>query len=114
MHVWSASSLVYNSPLAVITVVGILDFGRVSGSAELKSFSISMCIDAPESTTNSRSCDFFEVAPLPMRRSSGAERGLVPGIEHISIYRQVPCFSAGTSFLVQGFLKCSILKLWLE
>ena len=40
------------SPLAVITVVGLLDVLRVSNSAELKSFSLTICILAPESTTN--------------------------------------------------------------
>ena len=48
-------------PLAVTTVVGILDLRRVSISAELKSFSLSMCVDASESTTNSRSLGDFEV-----------------------------------------------------
>ena len=33
----------------------------VSTSSELKSFLLSMCIDAPESTTNSRSSGDFEV-----------------------------------------------------
>ena len=43
------------SPLAVITVVGLLGVVKVSISAEIKSFLLTMCIDAPESTTNSRS-----------------------------------------------------------
>ena len=45
-----ASSFVCTSPLAVVTVVGLLDV-----SAEFKSFLLVMCIDALESTTNSRS-----------------------------------------------------------
>ena len=50
-----ASSCVCTSPLAGMTVVGLHDFVKVSISASLKSFLLIMCIDAPESTTNSRS-----------------------------------------------------------
>ena len=28
------------------------------------------------------------------------------------IFRQIPCFSAGASFLLQGFFPCSFLELW--
>ena len=49
------SSCVCISQLAVVTVVGLRDFVKVSISAEFKSFLLIMCIDAPESTTNSRS-----------------------------------------------------------
>ena len=38
-----------------MTVVGLLDVVTVSNSAEFKSFLLIMCIDAPESTTNSLS-----------------------------------------------------------
>ena len=50
-----ASSCVCTSPLAVMTIVGPHDFVKVSISASFKSFSLIICIDAPESTTNSRS-----------------------------------------------------------
>ena len=43
------------SPLAVMTIVRLHDFVKVSISAEFNSFLLIMCIDAPESTTNSRS-----------------------------------------------------------
>ena len=56
-----ASSFVCTPPLAVTTVVGLLDLRRVSISSELKSFLLSMCIDALESTTNSVSSGDFEV-----------------------------------------------------
>ena len=46
--------------LLAITV-GFLDFRRGSGSPELQSFLLSMCIDAPESTTSSRSSGDFGV-----------------------------------------------------
>ena len=38
-----------------MTIVGLHDFVTVSISASLKSFLLIICIDAPESTTNSRS-----------------------------------------------------------
>ena len=47
-----ASSCVCTSPLAVMTIVGLHDFVKVSISASFKSF---LLIDAPESTTNCRS-----------------------------------------------------------
>ena len=50
-----ASSFVCTSPLAVITVIGLLDVVTFSNSAQFKSFLLIMCIDAPESTTNSLS-----------------------------------------------------------
>ena len=49
------SSCVGTSPLAVTTIVGLHDFVKVSISALLKSFLLIICIDAPESTTNSLS-----------------------------------------------------------
>ena len=39
----------------------VLDLRRVSISSELKTFLLSMCIEVPESTTNSRSSGDFEV-----------------------------------------------------
>ena len=50
-----ASSCVCTSPLAVMTIVGLHDFVKESISASLKSFLLIICIDALESTTNSRS-----------------------------------------------------------
>ena len=46
-----ASSCVCTSPLAVVTIVGLHDFVKVSISALLMSFVLIICIDAPESTT---------------------------------------------------------------
>ena len=48
-----ASSCVCISPLAVMTLVGLHDFVKVSISASFKSFMLIMRIDVPESTTNS-------------------------------------------------------------
>ena len=42
----------------------------------------------------------------------GVERGLVPCFELKDTFRQIPCFSAGASFLLQSCLLCPILKFW--
>ena len=55
-----ASSFKCISPLALTTTVGCLDLRNVSSSSELI-FMLSMCTDAPESTTNSRSSGDFKV-----------------------------------------------------
>ena len=54
-----ASSFVCTSPLVATTVVGLWETITVSNSAEFRSFLLSMCIDAPESTTNSFSSGFI-------------------------------------------------------
>ena len=33
-------------------------------------------------------------------------------VELMDIFCQIPCFSVGASFLLQGFLKCLVLKFW--
>ena len=50
-----ASLIVRTSPLAVITVVGLFDVFMVSSSAEWRSFSLTICILAQESTFTSLS-----------------------------------------------------------
>ena len=48
-----------------MTIVGLHDFVKVSISASLRSFLLIMCIDAPESTTNSRSSGLrFDASPF--------------------------------------------------
>ena len=54
----------------VPTVVGILDTRLVSSSAEFRSF-LSVCIDAPQSTTNSLSSSFLEDGAGNDRTSEG-------------------------------------------
>ena len=50
-----------------MTIVGLHDFVKVSISASLESFLLIMCIDAPESTTNSRSSGLrFDGAGRPL------------------------------------------------
>ena len=50
-----ASSLISTSPLTVTTVVGLLEALAVPNSAELRSFLLTLCMLAPEPTTNSLS-----------------------------------------------------------
>ena len=52
------SSFVCASPLAVTTVVEPLETFTVSNSAAFRSLLLSMCVDAPESTTNYLSSGF--------------------------------------------------------
>ena len=87
---------------------GVLALRRVSISSELKSFLLSMCIDAPESNTNYLSSKDFEEG---RRRCPGrVKRSFILTVELVDTFRQVPCHPAGASFLVQGFVLCPFLK----
>ena len=90
-----ASSLVCKSPLAVITVVGLLDVLMVSNSAELRSFLMTICILAPDSTTNSLSSGSFVDAAgkYPFLRGK-AECSLVFFFDLVNVFWQgsKPCF----------------------
>ena len=102
-----ASSLVCTSPLAVITVVGFLDILMVSkNSAELRSFLLTMCILAPESTTNSLSSGSFVDAAGEYPFFSGREECcLVFFFELVYVFGEVPCLASGASlFSVSLFL----------
>ena len=50
--------------------VGFLDLFTVPISSELNSFLLIMCIDAPKSTTNSRSTCLFEAIGVDMPLTS--------------------------------------------
>ena len=66
-----ASSLVCTSPLAVITVVELLDVLMVYNSAELRSRLLTICILAQESTTNSLSSGSFVDTARSAHSSAG-------------------------------------------
>ena len=66
-----ASSLVYTSPQAVVTVLGLLDVLMVSNSAELRSCLLTICILVPESTTNYLSSGSFVDAAGSTHSSAG-------------------------------------------
>ena len=94
-----ASSWVWTSTLAVLTIVGLHDFVKVSISASLKSFLLIMCIDAPESTTNSLSSglrDECRQAPI-FRRWEDCCSFLLLKFEHT--FDQLPRCFAGTLLL---------------
>ena len=94
----------------VCTVV--LDLCKVSSSSELKSFSLSMCIDAPVSTTNSLSSNNFEVSARIALASTGEKNVVLSAFfELVEISRQVPCCFADASLLIQGFLLWPLLEL---
>ena len=94
-----ASSFVCTSHLAVRSVVGFLHFGKVSSSAELWSSLPSMCIEAQESTANSRSAGFFEDGAGFTQTSEG-EKNVALSF--------VLSFSADASLLLQCFLLCPL------
>ena len=97
------SSCVCTSPLAVMTIVGLHDFVKVSISAEFKSFLLIMCIDAPESTTKSRSSSlWFYGAGTPF-----------PKVRRMLLFH-APWISEHfwpTSTLLHGHLALAILSL---
>ena len=57
--------------LAVTTVVGLSETLKVSNSDELRSFLLSLCNDALESTTNSRSSGFITDGAGETPKASG-------------------------------------------
>ena len=89
-----AFSRVCTSPLAVITVVGLLDVLMVSNSAELRSRLLTMCILAPESTTNCFSSGSFVAAT-----GSRVECSFVVLFELVNAFGKVPCLASGASLL---------------
>ena len=74
---------------------GLLDFRRVSSSPELKSFLLSICIDALESTVDFRFSGFFE-EDASITHASVREQNVALSLifELADIFRQVPRFYA--------------------
>ena len=105
-----ASSFVCTSPVAVSTTVVFLDLRKASNSCELNSFVLIMWCSW--STTNSRSCADFEVGAGITLASIEEKRSLVRLLELVKYARQIPCYSAGASFLVQGLLMWSFSQFW--
>ena len=84
-----------------MTIVRLHDFVKVSISALLKSFLLIMCIDAPESTTNSRSSGL---------RFDAGKHVLSEGEKNVALFFS-RCFT-GTSFLPFRLFLRPILKFW--
>ena len=96
--------------LAVMTVVGLLDVVKVSNSAEFKSFLLIMCIDAPESTTNSLSSSLRFGASRHLF-SEGEKNAVLSFSFFFDIFGQPPRCFTGTSLLPFRLFLRSILKL---
>ena len=109
----AASSFVCTSPLAVITVIGLLDVVTVSHSAEFKTFLLIMCIDAPESTTNSLSSR-LTVGGEGRHQFSEGEKNVVflflLQFQETSCH--FPCCFTGISLLPFCLFLRPILKFW--
>ena len=108
-----SSSCVCTSPLAVMTVVGLLDVVRVSNSAEFKSFLLIMCIDAPESTTNSLSSGLrFDGAGKHQFSEGEKNAALFFSFNFRIFFGQSPRCFTGTSLLSFCLFLRRILKFW--
>ena len=107
-----ARSCVCTSPLAVMTVVGLLDVVKVSISASLKSFLLIMCIDAPESTTNSRSSVLRVDAGRHLFSEGEKNIALSCSFNFHTLLASFHAASAGTLLLPLCLLLRPILKFW--
>ena len=98
---WSnacASSCVCTSPFAVNTVVGRFWTFLLSINLSLILFLLIMCIDAPESTTNSSSSGLLEVTSvdIPFDFTKNIKRGFVRILELVHLFRQMPRILLGS------------------
>ena len=107
-----ASSFVCTSPLAVITAVGFLDTRIVSSSTEFRSFLLRMCIEAPESTTNSPSSGVVKDG-AGRHQSSESDKNatlhfslslrILLAISHATLLAHRSCFKVSSSDLSSNF-----------
>ena len=109
-----ASSCVCTSPLAVMTIIGLLDVVKVSISAEFKSFLLNMRIDVLESTTNSLSSvlrvdGWCRQTPI-FRRSDECHFSVDFNVR--KIFGQLHRCFAGTSLLSLRLFLRPIFKIW--
>ena len=107
-----ATSCVCTYPLEVLTIVGLHDFVKVSISASLKSFLLIMCIDAPESTTNSHSSGFNVDAGRHLFSEGEKNIALSCSFSFQHIFGQLPHCVAGTLLLPLCPLLGPILEFW--
>ena len=97
---------------AVMTIVGLDDFVKVSISASLKSFLLIMCIDAPESSTNSRSSGLRVDAGRHLFSEGEKNVALSCSFNFNTLFGQLPRCFASTLLLPLCLLLRSILKIW--
>ena len=107
-----SSSCVCNSPLAGMTIVGLHDFVKVSISASLKSFLLIMCIDALESTTNSRSSGFRVDAGRRLFSEGEKNVALQCSFNFNTFLASFHAASRGTLLLPLCLFLRPILKFW--
>ena len=91
-------------------VVGLLDVLMVSNSAELKSFSLTICILAPESTTNSLSSGSFVDAAGSAHSSAVKQNVALSFSLNLYAFGKVPCLALGTSLLSFSLFLELVLK----
>ena len=103
-----ASSCVCTSPLAVMTIVGL----KVSISASLKSFLLIICIDARESTTNSRSSGLRVDAGRHLFSEGEKNVALSCTFNFITLLASFHAAFAGILLLPLCLLLRPILKFW--
>ena len=107
-----ASLCVCTSPLAVMTIVGLHVFVKVSISESFKSFLLIICIDAPESTTNSRSSGLRIDAGRHLFSEGEKNIALSCSFNFNTTFGQLPRCFAGTLLLPLCLLLRPILKFW--
>ena len=94
-----------------MTVVGLHDFVKVSISADFKSFLLIMCIDVPESTTNSRSSGLRFDASKHLFCESEKNAASFFNFNYDTCGQPPRCFT-GTSLLPFRLFLRPILKFW--
>ena len=98
-----ASSLASSSPLAVTTVVGLLETLTVSKSAELRSFLLTICMLAPESTTDALSSGFIVDVAGKIHSSVGEQNAVFLFFELIESRAHRSCLSVSSWDLSSNF-----------
>ena len=97
--------------MPVTTVVGLSEILTVSNSAELRSFLLTICMLAPESTTNSVSSGFIVDAAGKLHLSLDEKNvDFSRFFELIDILGKSPRVSAGASLLSLSLLPRSVFK----
>ena len=103
-----ASSFVWTSPFAVTTVVGVLNGRNVSISTGLKSLLLSICKEAPESTTNIRSSGDFEIILAPLLPQENKNVVLSLFFELVKCFSPSPTLLCGPNSLALRWPSCDL------
>ena len=106
----TVSSLVRTSPLAAITVVGLLDVLMVFNSAELRSLLLTICILALESPQTLFPPDLLLTQPEYPFLCGKVECSLVVRFELVNVFSKILCLASGTSLLSFSLFVGPVLK----